>query len=455
MNIGFETVGNATIICHDKKAILVTDPWLSGGAYFDSWYCSHIIPERQMKAIENCEYVWVSHGHPDHLHGPSLKKLIEKKVLLPNHAGARIHDDLKAMGFNVQKMEDRKWYRLSDNIQALCIADYNQDAILLINVGGKLIININDANDHGWGSFVIKTSRAFDISFLLFLTGYGDADMINYFDESGNRILPLAAKKIPFGKNIALRAEAYGASYVIPFSSMHRYQRKDSIWANEYTTPLEDYSIGFQSKQCELLPAFIRYDCENNSYETIDPPKTKQNLLDPEEIGDSWNEPLDTTDFKKINNYFEPVELLNSTIGFINFRIAGKDHRLELNKKLFNRGITFEVPRNSLMKAIEYEIFDDLLIGNFMKTTLHGKWGSGKLYPDFNPYLPKYADNGKARSKKEIEAYFKEYKRRAAFDFIRHRIEERSRRLLRELIPMDTVFYKNARTVYYRARKFF
>ena len=48
------------------------------------------------------------------------------------------------------------------------------------------------------------------------------------------------------------------------------------------------------------------------------------------------------------------------------------------------------------MTCIEYEIFDDLLIGNYMKTTLHGDVAG--LYPDFSPYVAKFADNG-AKSK--------------------------------------------------------
>ena len=30
--------------------------------------------------------------------------------------------------------------------------------------------------------------------------------------------------------------------------------------------------------------------------------------------------------------------------------------------------------RQSLMSAVEWNAFDDLLIGNFMQTTLHGDW---------------------------------------------------------------------------------
>ena len=52
------------------------------------------------------------------------------------------------------------------------------------------------------------------------------------------------------------------------------------------------------------------------------------------------------------------------------------------------------------MSAIQYEIFDDLLIGNFMKTTLHNM---ESLYEaDFNQYLAKYADNGRAETLSEI-----------------------------------------------------
>ncbi len=37
MNIGFDTIGNAILICYNQgRPVLVTDPWLAGSAYFDS-----------------------------------------------------------------------------------------------------------------------------------------------------------------------------------------------------------------------------------------------------------------------------------------------------------------------------------------------------------------------------------------------------------------------------------
>jgi L-ascorbate metabolism protein UlaG (beta-lactamase superfamily) len=87
MNLGFETIGNATLIAHDAGPVLVTDPWIVGSAYFGSWTRSHEIPEEQMLAIRSCWYVWLSHGHPDHLGAESLALLRDKEILLPDHVG--------------------------------------------------------------------------------------------------------------------------------------------------------------------------------------------------------------------------------------------------------------------------------------------------------------------------------------------------------------------------------
>ena len=81
MDIGFETIGNAILLVHDTRPVLVTDPWIKGSAYFGSWTRAHEIPEEQMEAILQCEYVWVSHGHPDHLSMESLRLLKDKKIL--------------------------------------------------------------------------------------------------------------------------------------------------------------------------------------------------------------------------------------------------------------------------------------------------------------------------------------------------------------------------------------
>ncbi len=64
------------------------------------------------------------------------------------------------------------------------------------------------------------------------------------------------------------------------------------------------------------------------------------------------------------------------------------------------------------MTAIDEEIFDDLLIGNFIRTTLHGRWDI-PLGRSFTPFVTKYADNGRARCLEELQHYFAAYHRRS------------------------------------------
>ena len=445
MDLGFETIGNATLICHDHGPVLGTDPWIIGSAYFGSWTLSHTVPAEQMEAIQQCKYIWVSHGHPDHLSLASLGPLKDKIILMPDHVGGRIASDLRGLGYKVTILRDGQWNTLSPRLHILCIATYNQDGILLVDIGGTLIVNLNDGTPLGWASFVKGIIRKYKQSFLLRLFGYGDADMINFVDENGRCLEPPAIKSFPVGRDIQLYAEGCGIRNVIPFSSMHKYYRSDSAWANEYTTPLSDYRIGFDSARCTLLPAFISYDCTKEVPREIRPDETPSILLDPKAFGDDWDEPLEAADLQRLRQYFCAIEALPRAVDFISFRVGGHDHIIELSARRFNNGIRFEVPRHSLMEAVEHECFDDLLIGNFMRTCLIGKWSKYRLYPDFTPYVAKYADNGRVKTLEELKLYFLEYRKRAPAEFVGHRLEEWAFDHVRRHVSPDSHWLNTAR----------
>jgi len=447
--IGFDTIGNATLIGYDDKPVITTDPWIRGGAYFGSWTFSHAIPTEQLESIQKCPYLWFSHGHPDHLNLESISDLHNKQVLLANHVGGRIYDDLTSLGLNVRILPEREWVRLSKRIRVITISDYNQDSILLLDIGGTLVIDLNDANDRGWGHFVKQIARSYKTSYLLKLSHYGDADMMNLFDEEGRRITPGAAKKAQVGKPLSRWAQVFGANHVIPFSSFHRYQREDSLWANDYVTPLSAYSDGFNSSQCTLLPAFMRIDCETNHAAPLNPPENVAAARPASDFGDSWSEPLDAADKQRLAAYFQAKQTLKLHLGFLRFIVGGEETTIDLNPKLRPFGITFTVPRHSLMAAVEYQVFDDLLIGNFMRTTLHG---GATLYPDFTPLVAKYSDNGRASTRRQLRRYFLEYFRRDPVNMLLNLLEAKSDDIFRKIVPHQSAPYKHAQTLYWKLK---
>lgn len=458
MDLGFETIGNATVVVHDDAPVLATDPWVRGSAYFGSWGLSHEIPPEQDASILAAGAVWFSHGHPDHLNPASLPLFHDTRILLPDHVGGRIAADLTRDGYRVEVLPDKQWVRISDRVRVLCIADLGQDAILLIDIGGRLVVNLNDAQDRGWGPLVKRVIRAFPQSMLLRLSGYGDADMINFVDEDGARIPSLAQLRheggFEVGADVARMTETFGANHFVPFSSFHRYQRDDSSWANAWTTPIADYARGFRSDTVDLLPAFVRYDCRTDLWEGIDPPPAADAVFPPEEFGDDWSARLDADEAAALTRYFSSIERLGRALDRVTFRVGDREHAVDFGGRQTGRAITFTVPRTSLMRAVEWEIFDDLLIGNFMQTTLHGKWPSSGLYPGFTPYVTKYADNGRARTPEELRAYFAEYRKRLGVTtWLRGVVEQRAKDGLRARVSADSPVYQAVKRMYTRAKR--
>jgi hypothetical protein len=418
--LGVTAIGNATLIVYDRTPVLVTDPWLEhpDGAYFGSWALEHSIPPDQERDALRAPSVWISHGHPDHLHPQTLERLRGRQILLPDHVGGRIHRDLEREGHEVSVLPDGEWVRISPRVRVLCIANYIQDAVLLVEVNGRLFVDLNDAAStrpnprvgaKGCFDRVREIVGRYEHSYLLRLAGWGDADMIHVFDEEGRRIgLPDTTRRI--GWDLSAYAEQLGASHVIPFSSFHRYQRRDSAWANEFRPGRTAYREGFREDRVRYHDPFCFVDAASGEVTPIETTAAGSELREPEAFGDSWHDELDDADWRLVESYFRRKELLRRDFRFLSFVVGGRERVLDLEPSR-RAGIRFEVPRHSLMEAVRHEVFDNLLLGNYMKTTLYG---TSSLYsPNFTYTVAKYADNGRAETAREVGRYLSEYSRRA------------------------------------------
>ena len=412
-----DTIGNATLILSENgNPLLATDVWLEENpAYFGSWVLSHKVPQQQRDKIKKCKYIFITHFHPDHLNLASLRHFKGATILLAQHYGARMERDLRAAGFTVVKLPSGKWSSLGANIKVMPFNNELQDSALMIEVDDgvcrSLLLNLNDSGGIGFKQSVSRLSSAYEKSIYLGLQGYGDADMINLFDAKGERIEPMAAKKFPVGRDIYAAMRQYHCNFAIPFSSFHQYQRRDSWWANKYTTPLDAYLEGFPSvSDCSLLPAFQKIIFCNGEI-TFLPINPQENIIDApvreSDFGDDWSAQLSPRDVEICKRYFTSICTLPRAFRSISLVVGG------VNSEVLSGGkgevdLQFEVPRKSLLRAVSREIFDDLLIGNFMKTTISG---SKSLYhPDFTLAVAKYSDNGGARVSEELRDYFGYYR---------------------------------------------
>lgn len=454
VNLGFETCGNATLIVYDAGIpVLVTDPWLQGAQYFGSWTLPYRFTPAQLEAFSAARHVWLSHGHPDHLNLDSLALFKDKTILVPAHRGARIVTDLKAAGYSAHEIPNGRWQQISPQVRILCCADWNQDAAVLIALGEECaVLNLNDGSALGTRIKLKSCFERFTRRFVLRLISEGLADMGNYFTEDGERIEARPGERRPLGFCYSELIREWDGTHTAPFSCHHVYSRTDSRWAAVYDSPLEAHGACFKRARGEFIPGYFSYDAMADRITQTAMELAPREFREPRDFGDDWSEPLDPQDVEVLRAYFRKFGHLREKFQFINVRVGGRDHFLDLGGPK-GRGITFEAPRHSLMTAIRYEIFDDLLIGNFVKTVLHG--GVRSLYPDFTPYVAKYGDNGRAFSVDELHDYFQAYRKDCGFQGWLDQVRAESSRKLRleilaRLRSATPALYRVARSGYRR-----
>ena len=70
----------------------------SAPAYWRSWWNYPPVPDGLVETL-NPDFIYLTHMHWDHFHGPTLRRLgLDRHMLIPRTPDRRIYEDLKAMG---------------------------------------------------------------------------------------------------------------------------------------------------------------------------------------------------------------------------------------------------------------------------------------------------------------------------------------------------------------------
>ena len=404
------TCGNATLIIEkDDRPIIATDPWLHNHtAYFGSWATTHKIPDFHLSLLQKVPYIWISHFHPDHLNLRSLLKINakDKKILLSYQYSNRIANDLRNAGIDVIVLPPRKYINLEEDFELATFPILSSvDSGLIIKYKNNLIVNLNDTLCDPSKDFLKKEISKSKNSLLLKLAGYGDADMINIFDEKNRFIEPIAASKPAPGMLLTSQAKKINCTHAMHFSSFHKYVRLDSLWANKYTTPQHDLKRGWDNK-VGYFEEFSSIEINDNGFKKINSKYPEVNDIEinsPEKFGDYWDQDLKKKDFNIIKDYLNSIEKI-SKVSFM-IKVGSKIVSSNSNTSKIKQSPIFilHAPRNSLVKAIKLNIFDDLLIGNFAKLIVPSNYYSN--YRNLLKIPAKYIDNIGIKDANELKKF--------------------------------------------------
>mgnify|MGYP003670585034 CR=1 FL=1 len=450
MVFSFETLGNASIqVFRDGKPLLITDPWLKGTCYFGSWALDNPLDERQMQNAIDSEYIWISHGHPDHLHHESLELLPKgKKIFLADHYNPEIAAMLTEMGFDVTILGYRQWHSLGPDIRILTVDNENQDSILAVEAGDSLLLNLNDSPLCGEFSFFKKLARNYarDKVYVFILCAI-DADMKNIVDSEGRRLTPPPheLKKGMIWRTARL-VDQLGGGHFVASSSQHLYVRQDALWANDYRIVWADVKEHWSRPAVDILEPFVTVDLATGAVTRNHPSQESDFSQITDANGeDDWEEKLSEQDWSTVEDYFHRYETLASIVDFVDLSVGGERRRIAINaKRLVQtpaqklRGIHFMVPAHSLRETAKWGYFDDLLIGNFMKTELINV----SLYPEFTPRIAKLGGNAKVLTNEDLARFRWRYLRRNPYAFFSYRWEVfRDARLIPAITELAEVLH--------------
>jgi len=413
MKASFETLGNASVLVFENgKPVLATDPWLTGTCYFGSWALDHPLSPEQMRNIIDAEWIWISHGHPDHLHDESLALLpAGKKILVPDHYDADIANGLRGRGFEVTVLPYRSWYRLTPDVRVMCIDNINQDAVLVIEVDGSLVVDLNDSPLCGEFGFLRRLIRSYprEKTYLLALCSV-DADMLNFVDEAGRSLVgPPDERKPGAIWAVARTAARLGVGSFCCSSSQHIYVRQDSVWANPHRIGWSDMQRHWSRQEVKLIEPFVTVDLATGAYSRNHPCHVSdETQITATTADDDWSSTLTAAEWDRVDSFMRKFHLIRRHIDFVKFNVGGEVRHIPLNRRGNDknaRGIVFHVPKSSLLTTVEYGYFDDLLIGNFMKVHLIHT----RLYPHFTPLMAKIGGNAKVYTRGQYLRFLMHY----------------------------------------------
>lgn len=140
------SIGHACLEIETSGLRLLTDPWWAGPAYTNQWYAW---PTPQPGGIEErpVDYLYLSHGHEDHLHADTLRRLRPGATalvpeFLSGSLGGYLRDEL---GFcHVVEMPHGETITLRRGLRATCYVNVT-DSILVLDDGDRVVVNANDA----------------------------------------------------------------------------------------------------------------------------------------------------------------------------------------------------------------------------------------------------------------------------------------------------------------------
>jgi L-ascorbate metabolism protein UlaG (beta-lactamase superfamily) len=146
-DVRIKYVGHACLQIRAGGLTLLCDPWWLGPAYAGQWF-QFPPPAFEGVAAEPLDYLYISHGHEDHLHTETLATLPhDATVLVPRLPSTDLRDYLaNDLGFRrVIELGDGESAPLGNGVRATIYINLTDSVLVVRDADGRVLVDANDA----------------------------------------------------------------------------------------------------------------------------------------------------------------------------------------------------------------------------------------------------------------------------------------------------------------------
>lgn len=229
-------IGHASMLIEAGGISILSDPWWRGPCFGAQWW-NYPAPALTVLDTIKPDYIYISHGHHDHLHPGTLKLFSRDTVVLVARANG-LGSFIREMGFTVIEVGDEAIALGTGGVRCHIMPTHSDDTLMVISDGSEVCININDA--------LHSAPEAIQVAMVERLTtlypkidyvfcGFGTASHFPncYVIPGKNRDATAANRQAYFNRQWARVINGLQPRFGFPFAADVVLLEHDLLWVNE------------------------------------------------------------------------------------------------------------------------------------------------------------------------------------------------------------------------------
>lgn len=245
-------INHASFVVESGGVSILCDPWISGPAFHNGW---SLITEQQHEGLDEVDYIWFSHEHPDHFSIAFLRSIPEAKrpritILYQHMPDGRVMSFCRKLGYSVQELPNAAPVELGGGMRILCGKIPFYDSWLMIETPDFRLLNTNDCILESPARLGLIQPHVDSCDILFTQFSYA-----NWQDSRDNRHArqELAAEKL---RRIALQSRMFKPRFIVPFASFCYFSHVENEFMNADINMPAD-AVDFIAKNCDATPVLL------------------------------------------------------------------------------------------------------------------------------------------------------------------------------------------------------